>query len=81
MRFHYDKKEDALYLRFNENPYFKSDEVKEGIVFDYDKNGKIIGLEILDVSRRFPRPFKSSLAARKLNLVFDAKAKQLPNSG
>ena len=55
MRFHYDKKEDALYIRFNENPYQKSEEIQEGIIFDYDKNGKIIGIEILDASKNISK--------------------------
>lgn len=69
MRFHYDKKEDALYIRFNENPYQKSEEIQEGIIFDYDKNGKIIGIEILDVSRKFPPQLKTEFKKRKLPLA------------
>ncbi len=72
MRFHYDKKEDALYIRFNESPYQKSEEIQQGIIFDYDKNRKnrkIIGIEILDVSQKFPRQFKSELLKRKLPLI------------
>jgi len=62
MRFHYDKKEDAFYLRFNQSPYFKSEQVQKGIVFDYDKNQRIIGIEILDASKRFPRGFKTEFS-------------------
>lgn len=68
MRFHYDKKEDALYIRFNDNPYQKSEQIQEGIIFDYDKNGKIIGIEILDVSQRFPPQFKTQFKKGKLPL-------------
>ena len=77
MRFHYDKEADALYIRFNENPYQKSEEVQEGIIFDYDKKGKIIGIEILDASRRFPRQFKSEFSKRKLplTLILESKSK------
>lgn len=73
MRFHYDKKQDALYIRFNKNPYVESDEVKEGIIFDYDKNGKIIGIEVLDASLRFPRKFKSEFLKQKLPLSISVK--------
>lgn len=62
MRFHYDKKQDAFYLRFNQNPYFKSEELQEGIIFDYDNKGRIIGIEILDASKKFPRGFKSEFS-------------------
>jgi len=77
MRFHYDKKEDALYIRFNENPYQKSEEMQEGIIFDYDKTGKIIGIEILDASKKFPHQFRLELLKRRLplTLTFDSKTK------
>ena len=73
MRFHYDKSEDALYIRFNENPYQRSEEIQEGIIFDYDKNGKIIGIEILDVSQKFPRQFQLELIKKKLPLILTFK--------
>ncbi len=51
MKFHYDKKVDALSIRFNDKRYAESDEVREGVVFDYDKKGGIIGIEILNASK------------------------------
>lgn len=55
MRIRYDAKSDAVYIRFSEEPCFESDEVKEGFVLDYDKKGKIVGLEILDASESLPQ--------------------------
>ena len=55
MRIKYDEKNDAVYIRFSEEPCFESDEIKEGFIVDYDKKGKIIGLEILDVSENLPK--------------------------
>ena len=75
MRFHYDKKQGALHIRFNENPYAESSEVKEGVIFDYDKRNKIIGIEILDVSKNMPRTFKSELQKWKVPLHFPAATK------
>ena len=75
MRFHYDKKEDVLYIRFNENPYQKSEEVQEGIIFDYDKNNKIIGIEILNASQKFPHQFKLEFSKRKFPLTFTLESK------
>jgi len=50
MRISYDEKADALYIRLKETPYYESDEVKEGVLLDYDDKGNVIGLEILDAS-------------------------------
>ncbi len=52
MRIRYDEKNDAIYIRFSEELCFESDEVKEGFILDYDKRGRVVGLEILDVSDR-----------------------------
>lgn len=50
MRINYDEKTDALYIRLKETTYHESDEVKEGVLLDYDKKGNLIGIEILDAS-------------------------------
>ncbi len=50
MRIKYDEKMDALYIRFREAEYEESDEIKDGFILDYDINGNIIGIEILDAS-------------------------------
>ncbi len=76
MRFHYNKKQDILYIRFNENPYYESQELQEGIIFDYDKSKKIIGIEIFDVSKKFPIEFKKSILKQKLPLFLTIE----PNS-
>ncbi len=65
MRIHYDRSQDALYLRFSENPYLQSEEVKEGIILDYSESGEIIGIEILEVSKNLSREFLSSLLKQK----------------
>jgi len=71
MRFHYDKKIDALYIRFNEKGYFESDEVRDGIIFDYDKKGKIIGIEVLNASKALPYEFMPNRAPSKIPVYFE----------
>ena len=51
MRVRYDEKVDVLYIRLKEAPYHESDEIKEGFIIDYDKDGNVIGIEILDASK------------------------------
>ena len=51
MRISYDEKTDALYLRLKETTYYESDEVKQGILLDYDDKGNLIAIEILDASQ------------------------------
>jgi uncharacterized protein YuzE len=46
MNFHYDKASDSLYIELSAQPGFDSEEVAEGVVVDYDKEGHIVGLDI-----------------------------------
>ncbi len=53
MKVRYDRKTDTLSLILRDNvAVFESDEDKPGVVLDYDSNGNLISLEILDASRR-----------------------------
>jgi uncharacterized protein YuzE len=55
MRITYDEKSDALYIAFGEGPATVQ-EVAEGVALDWDKEGKLLGIEILDVSKRVASP-------------------------
>jgi uncharacterized protein YuzE len=52
MRIHFSKEADALYIRFRETPIIESDEITEDIIFDYDAEGKVVGIEILDATEK-----------------------------
>ena len=56
MRVRVDHKADAVYLNLTDREIAKSEEVADGIVVDYDAQGRIVGLEILDASRRTGDP-------------------------
>ncbi len=72
MRFHYDKKKDALYIRFDESTYEESDEVEDGIVFDYDAKKKLVGIEILDASKKLTASVRTSLKRNELPISIGA---------
>ena len=44
---------DAIYVYFKEDFVERSKEIEDGIVIDFDKNGQLVGIEVLDVSKRF----------------------------
>jgi len=72
MRFHYNKSEDALHIRFDESAYAESDEVEEGIILDYDKKGKVVAIEILDASKKLTSSFRASLLKQEIPLRIGA---------
>lgn len=56
MKIKYNKEADAMYLRFSDADVAESDEDKPGIIIDYDKDGRIVGIELLDASQRTDNP-------------------------
>lgn len=66
MKFHYDKSKDAFSIRFDERSYRESDEVEPGVIFDYDRQGKLIGIEILDASKKLSSSFRASLLQKNI---------------
>lgn len=52
MRLKVDKENDVLYLRLNESSIVESEEVQPGIVLDFNAEGTVVGIEILNLSTR-----------------------------
>ena len=56
MKVTYDPEVDVLRIILSNMPIEESDEDKPGVILDYDKDGNIVGLEILDASKRIENP-------------------------
>lgn len=54
MKLKVDPEADALYLRMDDSRIVESEEVAPGVVLDYNEQGQIVGVEILDLSKRIP---------------------------
>ena len=52
MKATYDPKTDTLTFELKAAPVAESDEDKPGVILDYDEEGNLIGIEILDASKR-----------------------------
>lgn len=55
MKIEYDKKLDIMYIRFKEGKYAFSEELNENAIIDLDERGRILALELLDISKIFGR--------------------------
>ncbi|PZV16656.1 MAG: hypothetical protein DCF21_10280 [Leptolyngbya sp.] len=51
---HKEDEDDALYLRLDDTAIAESEEVSDGIILDYNAEGKVVGVEVLYVSQRSP---------------------------
>ena len=56
LRISYNTEKDVLRILFNANRIEESDEDKPGVIIDYDKDGNVVGMEILDASERMVNP-------------------------
>ena len=70
MKIEYDKKVDALYVAFKKGKIAKTLKVGTNFLADVDRNGNILGLEILDASR--------SISSQKPTISIGNKTVSLP---
>ena len=54
MRLKVDKESNALYFRLDEDAIVESEEVRPGVILDFDKNGNVVGVEFLNLKERTP---------------------------
>ena len=53
MKIEYDREADALYIQFRQVKPEDNLDIEDGVTVDLDKEGHIVGIEILDASDRF----------------------------
>jgi uncharacterized protein YuzE len=56
MKIRYDEEVDVLSIVLNDSQVEGSDVEKPGLILDYDRNGNIVGVEILNASKRIENP-------------------------
>jgi uncharacterized protein YuzE len=56
MKVKYNQEVDVLTIQLSGAPVEESDEDKPGVILDYDKDGNIVGIEILNASKRMENP-------------------------
>ncbi|MFQ5707571.1 MAG: DUF2283 domain-containing protein [bacterium] len=61
MRLRVDHKNDVLYFRLDESAIVESEEIKPGVILDYDANDNVVGIEILGLSKRVSAAMLKSL--------------------
>jgi uncharacterized protein YuzE len=56
---------DVLSILLSDAPVEESDEDKPGVILDYDKNGNVVSLEILDASKLMGNPMSVEYAVTR----------------
>lgn len=60
MKFEFDPQADAVYLELVDAEVENSSEIQPGIIMDYDAEGRIVGIEVLYVSKRTQLPLQEA---------------------
>ena len=68
MKIEYDPEADALYIQIREARPSDPIDIEEGVTGDVDERGHIVGLEILDASKRLSPSDLTSITIEKLPL-------------
>ena len=56
MKVTYDQEVDILNIELSDAEIEESDEDKPGVILDYDVDGNVVSIEILDASKRMRNP-------------------------
>ena len=64
MKVTYDAKTDSLTIIFRAGPVAESDEDKPGVILDYDAQGNLVSIEVLDASTRVEEPRSVTVATQ-----------------
>ena len=56
MKVIFDPETDTLSIIFRDEKISESDEVRDGVIIDYSKDGKVVSIEIMDASEQISEP-------------------------
>lgn len=60
----FDPEADALYIKFREGKFAKNKRIEEDIVLDLDAKEKLLGIEILNASKKFSKKEVSNVKVK-----------------
>lgn len=66
MKITFDKEADAVYIEFSSGEFALNKKIDDNTIIDLDKEGNILGIELLSVSKRIPKNFLSDITVKNL---------------
>jgi len=66
MEITFDKEADAVYIEFSEGEFASNKKIDKDTIIDLDRDGKILGIELLNVSNRISKDFLSDIRVKNL---------------
>ncbi len=66
MKITFDREADAVYIEFSSGEFASNKKIDDETIIDLDENGNILGIEILNVSKRIAKDFLSEIRVKNL---------------
>ncbi|MEK6936281.1 MAG: DUF2283 domain-containing protein [Nanoarchaeota archaeon] len=66
MKITFDKDADAVYIELSEGEFASNKKIDKDTIIDLDKDGNILGIEIINASKRIAKNFFSDISFRNL---------------
>ncbi len=66
MKVTYDEEADAMYIKLTNEKFDKVKVIDKNTILNVDKDGNVIGIELLFVSKHLPKNFLSQIVVETL---------------
>jgi len=66
MKITIDKEANAMYIEVSDEKFAKNRKIDDETILDLDADGKIIGIELLNISKRMTKDFLSDIRVQNL---------------
>ena len=66
MKITFDKEADTMYIELSEESFALNKKIDKETILDLDKKGNIIGIELLNISKRMAKDFISDISFQNL---------------
>lgn len=69
MKITYDKEANALYIELKQGKFDKNRKIDDFTILDLDKDGNILGIELLDVNKRMSKEDLAKIYIKNMNAI------------
>ncbi len=66
MKITFDREADAVYIEFSDGEFSSNKKIDDNTIIDLDKSENILGIEILNASKRISKDFLSNISIKNL---------------
>lgn len=66
MKITFDKEADAMFIEFDSGEFGSNKKIDNNTIIDLDKKGNLLGIELLNVSKRMSKESLSDISVKNL---------------